>query len=400
MTILYQMITYIIAYMSFGQEEKLLPFLVFFLISLGCLYVMRNILERYPNVFYGISLVQFASLYVLSLPLPVVFFLTVLFYIMYANVKKEDHHYIVASFGFIMLSMLTDAGIFYTVLVLLLLLQATLYLMLSSRTTYERKWRLLALAFMSLCTWTAVNFSDVMQFIMKSVVGQGLLALVTLSGYLVSFIGQFIPLEKLIPQPKEEEVAQEESPSQQEQEPLLERTTEVEYIGTIFTIICIGLIAYFIVKKMKKRKAVMVKEGISTPVTTGKVQFLGGVTLRPPKNPVRNKVFHLEKNMKDSYARRRGETFEQWMNRLKTVEKLPIEPEVIVSIYSRVRYAEETASKEDIEQLDLFYKNIRRMANVPVYNRVRDAEETAKKKEIEQLRASYKMKKGTGKISM
>jgi hypothetical protein len=358
MTFLYEMLTYIIAYMSFGQDEKLLPFLIVFLISLSCLYATK----KNPYVFYGLSLLQFVSLYLLSLPLTVIFFLTVLFYVMYMNVKKEQHYYVVASFGFVVLSMLTDLGMAYRMVVLLLLLQAILYLMISSKTMYERKWRLFTLALLSFCTWIIVHFSDVMQVIVKTVFSQTFTSLVTLAGYVVGFIGQFISVEKLEEVEKEESEQQQTQAGEQPQQELpLEMTTGVDDVGPIFLMICIGVIAYFIVKKMKKRKGIQAKEGMSTPTTVDRHHHLFGINVRPPKNPVRNKVFHLEKQMKGSYARNRGETFEQWMFRLRNVQKLPIEPEEIIAIYNQVRYDDATASKEDVKRLADFYKKLRKM---------------------------------------
>ncbi|GGE68259.1 hypothetical protein [Priestia taiwanensis] len=363
MNYIYQVLTYVIAYISFGQVDKLGVFFVFLCTSLIFLHVMKGIISSQPNAFYVLSVVQFATMwYFLSLSIPSLFFFTILFYIMYGDIRKERFHYITASFFFLCISLLIDGSEAYLLLFSLFGVQTVLYLMITSKTIYERKWKLISLGFLSICTISVVYALPIIQAITKVIFQQLAAVFFYLLYYIMLFLGPILPIEPL--EATEEfkdqfgkmQVGVEEDA---DQKAIFERSAEMEYISIILTVIFIALVAYFIVKKMKKsKKELALSSGTNSLKET--VYYQKEIKQRPPKNPIRNKVFHLEKNMKNSYARRKGETFEQWMNRLREIQKFPEGSDDIAHIYNRVRYGDETASKEEVARLNEFYKEIRR----------------------------------------
>ncbi|WP_020061074.1 DUF4018 domain-containing protein [Bacillus sp. 123MFChir2] len=81
--------------------------------------------------------------------------------------------------------------------------------------------------------------------------------------------------------------------------------------------------------------------------------------LRPPNNAIRKEIFKLEKKLKPPLNRQRGETVEQWMERLHREEEISIQFEVIINAYNATRYA----NHDNTELLQKFKREVHTLYN-------------------------------------
>lgn len=112
------------------------------------------------------------------------------------------------------------------------------------------------------------------------------------------------------------------------------------------TILIIAVVAIYVVWKLYKRRHEIKFGHMSSyePIAIGPEQ--GNIKkrnrkLRPPNNAIRKEIFKLEKKLKPPFNRRRGETVEQWMERLRTEEDIQIQSDIIITAYSTARYGAE-----------------------------------------------------------
>ncbi|PLT28528.1 DUF4018 domain-containing protein [Peribacillus deserti] len=71
---------------------------------------------------------------------------------------------------------------------------------------------------------------------------------------------------------------------------------------------------------------------------------------RAPKDAVRKIVFAWEKKLSTPYARNSGESFSAWVKRLSLDFPGGLDADLLISVYSDVRYKEETAAQSDVKK--------------------------------------------------
>lgn len=127
------------------------------------------------------------------------------------------------------------------------------------------------------------------------------------------------------------------------------------FILQSITILIIVVAAIYVIRKLYKRRHEIKFGRMSSydPIVVGPEQ--GNIQkrnrkLRPPNNAIRKEIFKLEKKLKPPLNRQRGETVEQWMERLGTEEDIYIQSNIIIEAYSTARYGE----KEDNTLLQQF----------------------------------------------
>lgn len=112
------------------------------------------------------------------------------------------------------------------------------------------------------------------------------------------------------------------------------------------TILIIAVVAIYVIWKLYKKRHEIQFGHMSSyePIAAGPEQ--GNIQrrnrkLRPPNNAIRKEIFKLEKKLKPPFNRRRGETVEQWMERLRIDEDIHIQSDIIIKAYSTARYADQ-----------------------------------------------------------
>ncbi|MGG2014967.1 DUF4018 domain-containing protein [Bacillus sp. S10(2024)] len=127
------------------------------------------------------------------------------------------------------------------------------------------------------------------------------------------------------------------------------------FIIQCITILIIVVIAIYVIRKLYKKRHEIPFGRMSSyePIVVGPEQEniqKRNRKLRPPNNAIRKEIFKLEKKLKPPLNRQRGETVEQWMERLGTEEDIYIQSNIIIEAYSTARYGE----KEDSTLLQQF----------------------------------------------
>lgn len=127
------------------------------------------------------------------------------------------------------------------------------------------------------------------------------------------------------------------------------------FIIQCLTSLIIVIVAIYVIRKLYKRRHEFKLGRMSAyePIIVGPEQESiqkRNRKLRPPNNAIRKEIFKLEKKLKPPFNRRRGETVEQWMERLRTEEDIYIQSNIIIEAYSTARYGE----KEDSTLLQQF----------------------------------------------
>lgn len=84
------------------------------------------------------------------------------------------------------------------------------------------------------------------------------------------------------------------------------------------------------------------------------------LVLRAPNDPVRREMFRLEKSLKPSLARNRGESVSEWINRLQRMEGIETDKNTVIGLYHEVRYGNETLKPE---QQKAFAEALQRIKN-------------------------------------
>lgn len=124
-------------------------------------------------------------------------------------------------------------------------------------------------------------------------------------------------------------------------------------------ILIIVIIAIYVIWKLFKNRheirfgRIASYESIIVASEQGRMQKRSK-RLRPPKNAIRKEIFNLEKKLKPPLNRLRGETVEQWMERLHRVEQVSIQFDVIINAYNATRYA----NHDDTELLQKFKREV------------------------------------------
>lgn len=145
--------------------------------------------------------------------------------------------------------------------------------------------------------------------------------------------------------------------------PVPEKEYDPFILQTIIILIIIVAAIYVIWKLYKRRHEIQFGRLSSyEPIAVGPEQ--GNIQrrnrkLRPPNNTIRKEIFKLEKKLKPPLNRQRGETVEQWMERLHRKEEVSIQFEVIIDAYNATRYA----NRDDTELLQKFKREVHTLYN-------------------------------------
>ena len=131
------------------------------------------------------------------------------------------------------------------------------------------------------------------------------------------------------------------------------------FIIQCLTILIIVVVAIYVIRKLYKRRDEIKFGRMSSyePIIVGPEQRniqKRNRKLRPPNNAIRKEIFKLEKKLKPPLNRQRGETVEQWMERLHREEEVSIQFEVIIDAYNATRYA----NRDDTELLQKFKREV------------------------------------------
>lgn len=112
------------------------------------------------------------------------------------------------------------------------------------------------------------------------------------------------------------------------------------------TILIIVVVAIYVIWKLYKRRHEIKFGRMSSyePIAVGPELeniLKRNRKLRPPNNAIRKEIFKLEKKLKPPLNRQRGETVEQWMERLHKEEDICIQSDIIIKAYSTARYGDQ-----------------------------------------------------------
>ncbi|ENQ3079708.1 DUF4018 domain-containing protein [Bacillus cereus] len=118
------------------------------------------------------------------------------------------------------------------------------------------------------------------------------------------------------------------------------------FIIQCLTILIIVVVAIYVIWKLYKKRHEIKFGRMSSyePIAVGPELeniLKRNRKLRPPNNAIRKEIFKLEKKLKPPLNRQRGETVEQWMERLRIEEDIRIQSDIIITAYSTARYGAE-----------------------------------------------------------
>ncbi|WP_155894954.1 hypothetical protein [Bacillus sp. 123MFChir2] len=100
--------------------------------------------------------------------------------------------------------------------------------------------------------------------------------------------------------------------------------------------------SYVVYRIVKRKNGLEVKETNILPAVFMPSKVTNGTKnkkSKAPENPFRYIVFRLEKQLKHPYSRRRRETLEDWLFRLKRLE-ISINEVLIIQSYNEARYSQ------------------------------------------------------------
>ncbi|PEA52678.1 hypothetical protein CON64_22370 [Bacillus pseudomycoides] len=136
------------------------------------------------------------------------------------------------------------------------------------------------------------------------------------------------------------------------------------FIIQCLTILIIVVVAIYVIRKLYKRRHEIKFGRLSSyePIAVGPEQ--GNIQkrnrkLRSPNNAIRKEIFKLENKLNPPLNRQRGETVEQWMERLHKEEEVSIQFEVIIDAYNAARYA----NRDNTELLQKFKREVHTLYN-------------------------------------
>ncbi|PLS17110.1 hypothetical protein CVD28_13735 [Bacillus sp. M6-12] len=130
-----------------------------------------------------------------------------------------------------------------------------------------------------------------------------------------------------------------------------------------FAAIAISVLLVYIVRKFRVKRREQNLDGIAAPLPAG--VFISHSfqehkrNLLSPKDPIRKIVFKTEKKLNSANARLKGEPFSDWVDRLSAAADSQT-ADLLKSMYHEVRYSKNEKSKEEIA---LFQREMATLVN-------------------------------------